>query len=215
MNAEIATIKTAAETDLAQAFSQVRGRLPGDEAIAAQRDAAFDLFAKQGLPHRRVEEWKYTDLRALMRDAKPLAAPPDAAAKARAKAAGGLLGDIEARRLVFVDGVFVPELSDLRNLEAGLTVTSLAQALSAGDPTLAAHLGKLAPANDVAVALNTAFMDDGAVIRIAAGAIMSRSSAKVRTRCTFRRSLRLLARMRALTPLPSPPAARWCAISCF
>ncbi|HEX8828277.1 MAG TPA: Fe-S cluster assembly protein SufD, partial [Xanthobacteraceae bacterium] len=55
-------------------------------------------------------------------------------------------------------------------LEPGLTVASLAQALSAGDPALAAHLGKLAPANDVAVALNTAFMGDGAVIRIAAGA---------------------------------------------
>jgi Fe-S cluster assembly protein SufD len=170
VNAEIATIKTAAETGLAQAFSQVRGLLPGDQAIAAQRDAAFDLFAKQGLPHRRVEEWKYTDLRALMRDAKPLAAPPDAAAKARAKDAGRLLADIEARRLVFVDGVFVPELSDLRNLEPGLTVASLAQALSDGDPTLAAHLGKLAPASDIAVALNAAFMGDGAVIRIAAGA---------------------------------------------
>jgi Fe-S cluster assembly protein SufD len=170
VNAEITTIKTTAETGLAQAFSQARGRLPGDTAIAAQREAAFDLFAKQGLPHRRIEEWKYTDLRALMRDAKPLAAPPDAAAKARAKDAGGLLGDIEARRLVFVDGVFVPELSDLRNLEPGLTIASLAQALSDGDPTLAAHLGKLAPANDIAVALNTAFMGDGAVIRIAAGA---------------------------------------------
>jgi Fe-S cluster assembly protein SufD len=170
VNAEIATIKTAAETGLAQAFSQVRGVLPGDRAIAAQRDAAFDLFAKQGLPHRRVEDWKYTDLRALMRDAKPLAAPPDAAAKARAKDAGGLLGDIEARRLVFVDGVFVPELSDLRNLEPGLTIASLAAALSDGDLTLTAHLGRLAPANDIAVALNTAFMGDGAVIRIAAGA---------------------------------------------
>jgi Fe-S cluster assembly protein SufD len=170
VNAEIATIKTAAETGLAQAFSQVRGRLPGDEAIAAQRDAAFDLFAKQGLPHRRIEDWKYTDLRALMRDAKPLAAPPDAATKARAKDAGGLLGDIEARRLVFVDGVFVPELSDLRNLESGLTIVSLAAALADGDPTLTAHLGRLAPANDIAVALNTAFMGDGAVIRIAAGA---------------------------------------------
>jgi Fe-S cluster assembly protein SufD len=105
-----------------------------------------------------------------MRDAKPLAAPPDAAAKARAKDAGGLLADIEARRLVFVDGVFVPELSDLRNLEPGLTVASLAQALSNGDPMLAAHLGKLAPASDIAVALNAAFMGDGAVIRIAAGA---------------------------------------------
>jgi Fe-S cluster assembly protein SufD len=170
VNAEIATIKTAAETGLAQAFSQARDRLPGDEAIAAQRDAAFDLFAKQGLPHRRIEEWKYTDLRALMREAKPLAAPPDAAAKARVKDAGALLGDIEARRLVFVDGVFVPELSDLRNLEPGLTIGSLAQALSEGDPILSAHLGKLAPANDIAVALNTAFMGDGAVIRIAAGA---------------------------------------------
>jgi len=170
VNGEIATIKTAAETGLAQAFSQVRGRLPGDEAIAAQRNAAFDLFATQGLPHRRIEDWKYTDLRALMRDAKPLAAPPYAAAKARAKDAGGLLGDIEARRLVFVDGVFVPELSDLRNLESGLTIVSLAAALADGDPTLTAHLGRLAPANDIAVALNTAFMGDGAVIRIAAGA---------------------------------------------
>ncbi|HXX52130.1 MAG TPA: Fe-S cluster assembly protein SufD [Xanthobacteraceae bacterium] len=174
MNAEVATIKTAAEAALAQAFSRARDRLPGDEAIAARREAAFDLFAKQGLPHRRIEEWKYTDLRALMRDAKPLAAPPDAAAKARAKEAGRLLGDVEARRLVFVDGAFVAELSDLDNLEAGLTIASLAQALSDGDGALNAHLGKLAPANDIAVALNTAFMGDGALIRIAAGATIER-----------------------------------------
>ena len=174
MNAEVATIKTAAEAALAQAFSRARDRLPGDEAIVARREAAFDLFAKQGLPHRRIEEWKYTDLRALMRDAKPLAAPPDAAAKARAKEAGRLLGDVEARRLVFVDGAFVAELSDLDNLEAGLTIASLAQALSDGDGALTAHLGKLAPANDIAVALNTAFMGDGALIRIAAGATIER-----------------------------------------
>ena len=64
-----------------------------------------------------------------MRDAKPLRAPPDAAAKARAKAAGTLLGEIETRRLVFVDGAFVPELSDIAALEPGLAVGSLADAL--------------------------------------------------------------------------------------
>jgi Fe-S cluster assembly protein SufD len=174
LSAEVTTIKTAAETALAEAFCQARDRLPGDDAIAAQRDAAFDLFAKEGLPHRRVEEWKYTDLRALMRDAKPLAAPPDAAAKTRAKGAGALLGDLEARRLVFIDGSFVAELSDIANLESGLTVVPLAQALSANDATLTAHLGKLAPGSDVAVALNTAFMGDGAVIRIAAGSTIER-----------------------------------------
>ncbi len=174
MNAEVAAIKTAAETALAQTFAQARDRLPGDEAIAARRNAAFDVFAKQGLPHRRIEEWKYTDLRALMRDAKPLASPPDASAKALAKDAGRVLGDLDARRLVFVDGVFIPELSDLRDLEAGLVVSSLAQALTDGDPVVAARLGKLAPANDAAVALNTALMGDGAVIRVANGATIER-----------------------------------------
>jgi len=174
VNADVAMIKTAAETALAQAYLKARTRLPGDDAIAAQREAAFDLFARQGLPHRRVEEWKYTDLRALMREAKPLAAPPDAAAKECAKAAGALLGDVETRRLVFVDGAFVPELSDTAGLEAGLTVQSLAAALSDGDATLAAHLGKVAPANDVAVALNTALMGDGALIRIVADSVIER-----------------------------------------
>ena len=29
------------------------------------RDAAFEAFRAGGLPHRRVEAWKYTDLRAV------------------------------------------------------------------------------------------------------------------------------------------------------
>ena len=174
MNAGVTTIKTAAETELAQVFAQARGSLPGDDAVAAQREATFGLFAKEGLPHRRVEDWKYTDLRALMREAKPLAPPPDAAAKALAKNAGAIVGDVETRRLVFVDGAFVAELSDLANLESGLTVGSLADALSGNDPMLTQHLGKLAPAGDIAVALNTALMGDGAVIRIAPGATIER-----------------------------------------
>jgi Fe-S cluster assembly protein SufD len=172
--AEVKVIKTAAESALAQEFAQARARLPGDGAIAEQRAAAFDVFAREGLPHRRVEDWKYTDLRALMREAKPLAGPPDAAAKARAKNAGAVLGDVETRRLVFIDGAFVPEASDVSALEPGLTVGSLAHALVNNDPALASHLGKLAPLADVAVALNTALMGDGAVIRIAAGATIER-----------------------------------------
>jgi Fe-S cluster assembly protein SufD len=172
--ADVTVIKTAAETALGDVFAAARTRLPGGRAMTAQRDAAFDLFVKEGLPHRRIEEWKYTDLRALMREAKPLASPPGEAAKARAKSAGKLIGDVEARRLVFVDGAFVAELSDLAALEQGLTVGSLAAALAAGDPMLAARLGKLAPADDAAVALNTALMGDGAVIRIGAGSTIER-----------------------------------------
>src|SRR5712692_5348656 len=101
--ADVTLMKTAAEQQIAAEWETAKGRLPGPAALRA---AAFERFAHVGLPHRRIEEWKYTDLRALMRDAKPLASPPDAAAKARAKDAGKILADIEARRLVFVDGAF-------------------------------------------------------------------------------------------------------------
>jgi Fe-S cluster assembly protein SufD len=173
MNAEVRPIKTEAETALAQSFAAVKRALPGAGAVGALREDAFRRFETEGLPHRRVEEWKYTDLRALMRDAKPLAGVPDAAAKARAKDALAMLDAIEARRIVFVDGALVEELSDLSGLEAGLTIRSMAQALAAGDRDLLAHLGRVVPTDDVAVALNTAFMGDGAVIHVAPGAALA------------------------------------------
>jgi Fe-S cluster assembly protein SufD len=173
MNAEIRPIKTAAEMALAASFASAKGALPGAASVAGLREQAFRQFDAAGLPHRRVEEWKYTDLRALMRDAKPLAGVPDAAAKARAKNVGANLA-IEARRIVFVDGAFVPELSDLAGLEPGLAIRSMGEALAAGNPLIAAHLGKVVPTDDVAVALNTAFMGDGALIRVAARTALSR-----------------------------------------
>jgi Fe-S cluster assembly protein SufD len=174
MNAEIRQMKTSAELALAEAFTAAKATLPGAGRVAGLRESAFRRFEAQGLPHRRVEEWKYTDLRALMRDAKPLASPPDQAARLRAKGAGKRLADVDGRRLVFVDGLFVPELSDLDAIEPGLTVRPLAQALAEGDPLVAEHLGRLAPDGDVAVALNTAFMGDGAVIRVAPGVALER-----------------------------------------
>jgi Fe-S cluster assembly protein SufD len=174
MNAEIRPIKTAAETALADSFAAAKGRLPGAGPLASLRAEAFRQFNASGLPHRRVEEWKYTDLRALMRDAKPLAGAPDAAARARARNGGAALASIEGRRIVFVDGAFAPELSDLAGLEAGLSIRSMAAALAAGDPQVTSLLGKLVPTDDVAVALNTAFMGDGAVIRVGEGAALAR-----------------------------------------
>src|SRR6266850_7118990 len=129
--ADVTLMKTAAELGLAAEWQEAKARLPGPVPLRA---AAFERFAATGLPHRRVEEWKYTDLRALMRDAKPLASPPDAAAKARARQASEVLADVECRRLFFVDGAFVAELSDLGGLEPGLTIRSMAEALAAGAP---------------------------------------------------------------------------------
>jgi len=171
--ADVTPIKTPTEQALSAAYASARASLPGKGALAALREGAFRQFEARGLPHRRVEEWKYTDLRALMRDLPPLAPPPDAAAKAQAENAGNILAGVDCRRIVFVDGAFVAELSDL-SPEPGLAVGSLAAALAKGDTLVTAHLGKTFETDDVAVALNTALMGDGAVIRVAAGAALKR-----------------------------------------
>src|SRR6266478_9571501 len=175
MNAEVRPIKTRAETALAANFAVAKRALPGAAAVAALREDAFRRFESDGLPHRRVEEWKYTDLRALMRDAKPLAGAPDAEAKARAKSAGNIFAAVDARRIVLVDGALVPELSDLAGLEPGLRVHSLADALGHGSPELTERLATAGPAEgDVAYELNTAFMGDGAIVEVAAGVQVAR-----------------------------------------
>lgn len=169
MPADIRNMKTPAEQALSAAFAGARETLPG---LPDLREQAFNTFEARGLPHRRVEEWKYTDLRALMREMPPLADAPGASAKARAKETSVLAG-VDTRRIVFVDGTFVPELSDL-SPEAGLTIGSLAQTLASGDARATQYVGKVFPTDDVAVALNTALMGDGAVIRVAAGAEIRR-----------------------------------------
>src|SRR5436190_24263560 len=104
MNAEVLPMKpgdakTHAELALAEAFAAAKAKLPGDGKVAALREAAFRDFDATGLPTWRSEQWHYTDLRTMIREARPLAGAPDAAAKARAKAAGKLVGDIGARRI--------------------------------------------------------------------------------------------------------------------
>lgn len=174
MTAQVRPIKTNAEMALADVFSAAKAGLPGNACVTAARSAAFDSFVTTGLPHRRIEAWKYTDLRTLMRDAKPLAPPPDAAAKTRAREAGQLLADAGCRRLFVVDGSFVPELSDLDGLESGLAIQSMATALASGDALVSAYLGKTVPTEDPVLALNTALMGDGVVIRVAAGVSIAR-----------------------------------------
>lgn len=161
-----APLKTAAETALLARFPAEKSSLPG---AAAARAAAFAAFAEKGLPHRRVEDWRWTDLRG-----KLVAVPSSAGAgdPARVAAVPSAFAGIETRRLVLCNGRLSPALSDLAGLEAGLVIESLADGLAKGDE---ASLGVSAEAAaNAAVQLNTAFVSDGLSIRLAAGATLQR-----------------------------------------
>lgn len=165
----VALAKTDKPDIAGEAFAAVRARVQEPVKIAAARTLALDAFQRIGLPHRRIEDWKYTDLRALMKTVAPLAPAPDAATLARAEAAAKLHAIDGVRRIVLVDGVLAPSLSDLAGLEQGLSIRSLREALAGGDEGLMS----LDTANPM-VALNTALMTDGVVIDVAAGAAIAR-----------------------------------------
>jgi len=163
MNVALAKAETERTGD---AFTVARDRLPGSGKVAELRRKAFESYKSIGLPHRRIEDWKYTDLRVLMREVLPLAPEPDAAALARAATASKLHAIKGVRRLVLVDGVFAPMLSDVGDPEQGLVFRTLREALEGGDAKLQAQLFQPGD-SDPMVALNAAMMTDGLVIEVA------------------------------------------------
>src|SRR5262245_65443496 len=123
----VAITRTKAEQGLSQTFEAVAPQLPGGPAVAAGRRAAIGAFAALGLPHRRLEAWKYTDLRSHLKEALPAAVAdaPSSLTRAELDAALEELADVAADRLVFVDGVYDRGLSQA-GVIAGVGLAPLA-----------------------------------------------------------------------------------------
>lgn len=154
-----------AEARLAEYFRDFRPALPDGDGGVVHRAQAFAGIERGGLPNRRIEEWKYTDLRAFLRDAAPPAARPDEATVAAARAGASVLAEVAAVRIDFVNGYLV----DADTAPAGVTLTPLARALAEEHPALA-DLGRVSVAQGNAlVDLNTAFLSDGVIVHVAAG----------------------------------------------
>ena len=127
-------------------YEGLRTRLPGDPAA---RDAAAELFRHAGLPTVRNEAWKYTSLRSLAENEfrEPLTSVDGGNLPA--------IPDIDAPRIVFVDGRL---REDLSTLPTTLTFTRFA-----AEP----RFGMLSqPDKQPVVALNTMLAEDGATLTV-------------------------------------------------
>ena len=166
----VTPIKTKAEQQLAAHFEAAAPLLPGGGWVPAARRAAFARFAAQGLPHRRLEAWKYTDLRASLRDVSApapwsKARPTLDAAKLKA-ALGPELAKLPAIRLVFVNGVFAAA-GIPKGHEPGAVYHygPLAEALGeTGHDWLRQRFSSI---GESTAELNSAFVTDGLVMRVA------------------------------------------------
>jgi len=164
----VAVLKTKAEQGLSEAYAEIADELPGGDGVRDVRERAIGRFEALGLPHRRIEAWKYTDLRNLLKEALPPDIGDDTAVTEDDVAAAlGPLAKIAADRAVFVNGAYRPELSQLASLK-DILGSPLSAALDDKSDKAAAELLRLDGRDDDAVlALNTAYVTDGAVVAIA------------------------------------------------
>ncbi len=148
-------------------FARLQVKLGGKEPawVTSIRKAAFDRFAELGFPTTHNEEWKYTSV-------APITSIPFQPARHEfnesiaEKLRRSPFADLDCSRIVFINGYFSPELSS-RALSAGVKAGSLRVALASGGAPLEEHLARYAGfQNHAFVALNTAFMEDGAFVDI-------------------------------------------------
>jgi len=159
----------------ARDLERVRGGLAGADSrwLTSMRRRAMEALAAGGFPTVRDEDWKYTSVLPVLRDTLEPVLPDESRLDAESlrsllSNATGLGAD--ATCIVFVDGNFRAPLSRIAT-GTGVRVSSLRDRLEASPADLEPWLGKYLPADARGfAALNTAFLDDGAVIEIVARA---------------------------------------------
>jgi Fe-S cluster assembly protein SufD len=137
-------------------LEQYTNQLPAPAWLAPLREAAFRRFAELGFPTTHDEEWRFTNVAPIARTTFA----PGRKGVVQTKLAKGPI------QLVFTNGHL---LTRPESLPKGLQAGGFAD-----DPVaVEKHLGRYASFQDNAfVALNTAMMQDGALIRVASGAVI-------------------------------------------
>ncbi len=169
---------TSEKTDYLALYRELEQNLgPEATSIAQLRKDAIAQFSAEGLPTRRLEEWRQTPIEQIARrhfavdgaDAGTAGALPTELVVPLLAAREPLLVD-DAHLITFVNGRPVPGLSRVAGLPPGVTIG----ALSSLAPDVREEVTKLIGGQAhfegrPFVALNTALMTDAAVVHLARG----------------------------------------------
>ena len=147
--------------------------------LAELRQQGFDAFTRLGIPSKRLEDWRFTSVASLAARPYTLAWPADSEFEATSDELKKLVAsatlDDGFHRLVFINGCCSNEWSRLHDLPDGVAIDHLASVISDRPNDVRHTLCKDLDFHDSTfAALNTAFVQDGAVIDIPDGTLLDR-----------------------------------------
>lgn len=142
--------------------------------FSEQRQSALKLFQETGFPRTRQENWKYTDTRPIAKKtfsslkSEPASISVDEINNVRFK-------DLDSHELVFVNGIYSEEHSNINNLPEGVIIENMAAALAKDNDLLTKHLAQYADSNiSPFTALNTAFIQHGTYINVPKNTVLEK-----------------------------------------
>ncbi|MES9861665.1 MAG: Fe-S cluster assembly protein SufD [Candidatus Thiodiazotropha sp. LLP2] len=137
-----------------------------EDCLVDRRLAALERFEAVGYPNTRLEAWRYTSVEGLLK--QEFTTPPREPRVSHLAVEALFLQQQVAGRLVFVDGVYQPDLSECQ--QEGVEITSLRSAIAQEDRKALEAVGTLTGLGDDGfTALNLASFQDGVLIQVLEG----------------------------------------------
>jgi Fe-S cluster assembly protein SufD len=135
------------------------------DSVHKTRAKALKYFEETGFPTRKDESWKYTSLAALINQDYSLFPKSESTIELR-DVKKYFLYDTDTYKVIFIDGVYSPFLSNTTH--DGLDVCLMSAALTKPKyrELINTYFNKIAPANESLTALNTSYAKEGAYIYI-------------------------------------------------
>lgn len=176
------SVNTRALSPIEAYRANFRHQPAGPEWLQSLRAQGMDRFEALGFPTTKNEDWHFTSVAPIAERMFHVARAGEAGISSEGSTAGIVArADLERftfgqpawHTLVFVNGEFSPDLSSCAGAGEKVRVNSLAKAVRSGIGRPERHLGKIAAFNRHAfTALNTAFIQDGALVELQADAVV-------------------------------------------
>lgn len=135
------------------------------EAIQKTRSAALKTFEKKGFPSKKEESWKYTSLAALINQDYALTPKSESTIELR-DVKKYFLYDTDTYKIIFIDGVYSPFLSNTTHDGMDICLMSAALTKPKYSNLIQTYFNKIAPSGESLTELNTSFAKEGAYIYI-------------------------------------------------
>lgn len=154
------------KNQLLAAFKTNEERMNGESKTPFHqlRRAALNQFDLLGFPTIRHEEWKYSNVSGLFKEAFVLDSTPALTAQDLVSLE---IPNLDGNILYFVNGRYQPELSHIVSPADQVQITNFAEAIKNNPELISTHFANYADYQENAfTALNTALASDGVVIHV-------------------------------------------------